>query len=74
MVTKDKIKECDEYITAKYSGKQLMDKLDLIHEDIHKLDKQVATTNGKVKFHSKMLWSLWSIIITLAIAYLTTRA
>ena len=71
MVRKTKEEECNEFITAKYSGKQVMDKLDLMHNDIKNLESQVKLTNGKVKMHSKMIWALWSVLITLTITLVT---
>jgi hypothetical protein len=77
MVRKTKEEECNEFITAKYSGKQVMDKLELMHTDIKNLESQVKLTNGKVKFHSKVLWSfgttLLGIIAAVVVALITNR-
>jgi len=48
------------------------DKLDKIHETLSDLSVKVATTNGKVKMHTKMIIALTSAVLGLAVAGITS--
>ena len=59
---------------VEYTLKELLVKQDCKIDDLHtKIDELLvtqATTNGKVRLHTKAIFSLASIIATLAVAFI----
>lgn len=64
-----------------YSTKDLMMRMDSLHEadrcrhetlmrEIGEIKVLAKTTNGKVKLHQKILWSLGGGVITLAVLFI----
>jgi len=52
-----------EKFKVTYTNRDLMDKLEKIHGDIEDVKLAQAVTNGKVKIHSKVLYSMSSLMI-----------
>ena len=45
---------------------RMMDKLDIIEEKLNDTHELAKVTNGKVKLHTKMIYGICGVLVTLA--------
>jgi len=56
-------KDNSEVFRISYTNRDIMSKLSNIHNDINLLKTAQAVTNGRVKTHERLLWSLGSMFV-----------
>ena len=58
---------------VRYTNKDIMDKLEELNNQINAVHEQTLHTNGKVKLHTKLIWSSFGFsftILLLLISYI----